>query len=551
MLSTNRGGGWVAVRGLLASFLTVAAMGSAAIANVTLPALFTDGMVLQRDLKVPIWGWADPGEKITITIPNQKLSAVADAEGRWKAVFEPLAAGGSMDLIVQGNNEIKVKDVQVGDVWICSGQSNMEWPVAETRDADLELPAANYPNIRLFTIGGVGRDKPQEKLEGKWEKCTSATAAQFSAVGYFFGRQLHQNVKVPIGLIDNAWGGSACEAWVRRDLLEANPTFKSVLDTSNAEVAEFEKLPGKNYDEKLAAYQKKATAAREAGKPDPPGTPWWANPITGQYRPANLYNARIAPLLPYGIRGVIWYQGESNVARAYAYDDLFPLMITSWREAWGQGDFPFLFVQLADFMQEQPEPSDSGWAELRATQTVTLDKVPHTGQAVIIDLGEANDIHPRNKQDVAKRLARLALAKAYKQKIAAESARYKSMYKQGDRILVRLNGVNGKLRTPDGKPVTGFAVAGSDRKWVWANAKIVSDTEVEVRSEKVRDPMAVRYAWADNPVCNLYDTAGLPVTPFRTDQWPGVSNPPKPATPTKPAEPAKKEEAKTATKKAA
>jgi sialate O-acetylesterase len=541
---TKRRGGWAATsRFVSASFLTLVWAVCIARANVTLPALFSDHMVLQRDMKVPIWGWADPGEKITITIPNQKLTAVADDKGRWRATFEPLAAGGLMDIMVQGKNQVLIRDVQVGDVWLCSGQSNMEWRLADVRDADLEVPAANYPNIRLFTIGGEGRDTPQEKLQGKWEKCTSQSAAEFSAVGYFFGRQLHQNLKVPIGLIDNSWGGSACEAWVPRDKLEANPLYQPMLAAYDEQIAEFNKLPGKDYAERLLAWQERSAAAQKAGEPDPPGTPWWGNPLTGQYRPANIYNARIAPLVPFAIRGVIWYQGESNVRRAYEYGELFPLMIATWREKWGQGDFPFLFVQLADFLAEQEQPGDSGWAELRAAQTATLDKVPNTGQAVIIDLGEANDIHPRNKLDVAKRLSRLALAKTYQQKIAAESPRYKSMYKQGDRILIRLQGVNGKLRSVDDKPLTGFAIAGADRKWVWANAKIVGDGEVEVRSDKVRDPLAVRYAWADNPVSNLYDSAGLPVTPFRTDQWPGVSNPPKKVEPPKEAEPAKKADA--------
>ena len=540
MSTKNRGSWTTATRAPLAFFLVMMGWVGPACADVTLPALFSDGMVLQRDMNVPIWGWADPGEKITITIPNQQLTAVADDKGRWRATFEPLAAGGMMDIVVKGNNEVKIKDVQIGDVWLCSGQSNMEWRLADSRDADLEMPAAVYPNIRLFTIGGEGKDTPQEKLQGNWEKCTPQTAAEFSAVGYFFGRQMHQNVKVPIGLIDNAWGGSACEAWVPREKLEANPLFQPMLAAYDEQIAEFNQLPGKNYAEKLPAWQKRATAAQQAGEPDPPGTPWWSNPITGQYRPANLYNARIAPLIPFAIRGVIWYQGESNVRRAYEYDELFPLMITTWREAWRQGEFPFLFVQLADFLPEQEQPDDSGWAELRAAQTATLDKTPNTGQAVIIDLGETNDIHPRNKQDVAKRLSRLALAKSYGQKIAADSARYKSMYKQGDRILIRFQGVNGKLRSLDDKPLTGFAIAGSDRKWVWANAKIVSDSEVEVRSDKVRDPFAVRYGWADNPVCNLYDTAHLPVTPFRTDQWPGASNPPKKAEPPKKADAPKK-----------
>jgi sialate O-acetylesterase len=284
-----------------------------------------------------------------------------------------------------------------------------------------------------------------------------------------------------------------------------------------------EKTARAEFDKKLAAWEQKAAVARQSGAPEPPGRPWWNSPLSGQLRPANLYHARLKPLMPFAIRGVIWYQGETNAGRAYQYREMFPLMIKTWRDDWGQGDFPFYWVQLADFMPEKNQPGDSAWAELREAQTMTLAKAPNTGQAVIIDLGEANDIHPKNKQDVGRRLARLALAKTFGQKIAGESPRYKSMYKQGDTILIHLGGVNGRLRTVDGKPVTGFAIAGSDRKWVWADALIVNDSEVEVRSDAVRDPLAVRYAWADNPVCNLIDSTGLPMTPFRTDQWPGVT----------------------------
>ena len=289
-------------------------------------------------------------------------------------------------------------------------------------------------------------------------------------------------------------------------------------------VAEYDAAKAKaDFEQRTADWERRAAASRQAGVPEPSGKPWWSDPVNGQLRPSNLYNGRLKPIMPFAIRGVIWYQGETNAGRAYQYREMFPLMIKNWRDDWGQGDFPFYWVQLADFLAEQDQPGDSGWAELRKAQTMTLEKSPNTGQAVIIDLGEANDIHPKNKQDVAKRLARIALAETYGQKIAFDSPRYQSMNKQGDTIVIRFNDVNGKLRTVDGKPVKGFAIAGSDRNWVWADAEIVGENEVEVQSDAVRGPFAVRYAWADNPVANLYDTSGLPVTPFRTDDWPGVT----------------------------
>ncbi len=333
-----------------------------------------------------------------------------------------------------------------------------------------------------------------------------------------------QNVKVPIGLIDNSWGGSACEAWVRRDLLEGNPLYQPMLDKWDKIAAEFdEKKARAEYEQRLAKWEQRAAAARRGGAPEPPGKPHFDNPLAGQFRPANLYHGRLKPIMPYAIRGVIWYQGETNAERANQYRELFPLMIKNWRDDWGQGDFPFYWVQLADFMPERNKPGDSAWAELREAQTMTLDRLPHTGQAVTIDLGDANDIHPKNKQAVGRRLARQALAKTFHHKIAHESPRYKSMYNNGRSILIRFRYVNGKLSTVDGKPVTGFAIASANREWTWADAKIVGDSEVEVHSDAVHDPFAVRYAWADNPVCNLVDSAGLPVTPFRTDTWPGVT----------------------------
>lgn len=468
---------------------------SSARADVRLPAIFSDHAVLQRDMPVSVWGWADAGEEVTVEIAGQTKNATADQDGNWRVTLDPLPTGEPLKMVVEGNNRLQRNDLLVGEVWLCSGQSNMEWPVSLTSNADLEIPAARHPRIRLVRVKGPGSQTPVKDFDGAWQVCSPETVAGFSAVGYFFGRELQRQLDVPVGLIDNSWGGSACEAWIRRDRLEGNPLYEALLARWKAMEAELEK------------------------KTDPKERA----PLTGNQRPANLYHARLKPILGYTIRGAIWYQGESNAGRAYQYRDMFPLMITSWREDWNQGDFPFYWAQLADFMPEKPQPGDSAWAELREAQTMTQDRLPNTGQAVIIDLGEASDIHPRNKLDVGRRLARWALARDYGRDIAHRSPRYESMSTDGQTIIVKFKDVGEGLRTIDAAEVQGFAIAGKDRKWVWAEAKITAPDQVVVSSEKVTEPVAVRYAWADNPVCNLYGKNGLPVTPFRTDDWPGVT----------------------------
>jgi sialate O-acetylesterase len=308
-------------------------------------------------------------------------------------------------------------------------------------------------------------------------------------------------------MINNAWGGSACEAWIRRDLLAADVKYKPLLDRwtqMEAQVAELSKKtdPDENEMKQLMNLR---------------------NAMSGNARPANIYNGVLKSHIGYGIRGAIWYQGESNAPRAYQYRDLFPLMIKNWRDEWGQGDFPFYWVQLADFYAEKPEPGDSAWAELREAQTMTMAKLPNTGEAVIIDIGEGKDIHPKNKVDVGRRLARWALARDYKIAIPYHSPQYKSMEKQGNKIILTFEHVAGGWRPFDVNEPRGFAIAGEDKKFVWATAKILPDGKIEVSSDKVEDPASVRYGWADNPVVNLYDQAGLPLTPFRTDDWPGVT----------------------------
>lgn len=494
------------------------------LADVRLPALFTDHMVLQQGQKNRVWGSADAGEDIVVTIAGQRHTAKANDKGKWQITLDTLPVGGPHTLSITGKNKLAVEDVLVGEVWICSGQSNMQWEVKQANDGDLEAKTAKYPRIRLISVPQVGTQEPQDDFKGKWEVCTPETAANFSAVGYFFGRQLHQTLDIPIGLIDDAWGGSACEAWVRRDLLEKDEKYQPLMARWEDQEKTFDLPKAKsNFEKQQADYPQAVAKAKAAGKAPPP-QPRFNNPLTGNARPGNIYNGVLKPTIGYGIRGVVWYQGESNAGRAYQYRDLFPLMIKSWRDEWNTGDFSFYWVQLADFLPEKSEPGDSTWAELREAQTMTMAKLPNTGEAVIIDLGEARDIHPRNKQDVAKRLARWALARDYGlSNIPYHSPQYKSMESEGNKVILSFDHVGGGLYTFDTANPVGFAIAGEDKKFVWADAKLIGNDKIEVSSDKVTSPAAVRYAWADNPVCNVYSKEGLPLTPFRTDDWKGVT----------------------------
>jgi sialate O-acetylesterase len=488
---------------------------SVARADVKVPAIFGSHMVLQRDQKDRVWGWSEPGEEVTVTINDQTKSARASADGSWQVTLDPMPAGGPFTISIKGKNTIALEDVLVGEVWICSGQSNMQWPVGATNDADLEIASARYPRIRLISVPQVSTQEPQKDFRGQWRLCGPDTVGNFSAVGYLFGRELHQILDVPIGLINDSWGGSACEAWIRRDLLAADEKYATLMKR-------WEQIE-KNSASAQAEWESAVKKAKAEGKQPPPP---WTSPreqLRGNARPGNIYNGVLKPTIGYGIKGVIWYQGESNAGRAYQYRDLFPLMIKSWRDEWGQGDFPFYWVQLADFLPEVSEPKDSEWAELREAQTMTMSRLPNTGQAVIIDLGEGKDIHPRNKQDVAMRLARWALAHDYGKSFPCQSPTFKAMEKNGNKITLAFDHVGGGLRTFDVADPRGFAIAGNDHKFVWAKARITAPSKIEVWSDQVSNPVAVRYAWANNPVCNVYSPAGLPLTPFRTDDWPGVT----------------------------
>ncbi|MCS1408399.1 MAG: hypothetical protein M2R45_01574 [Verrucomicrobia subdivision 3 bacterium] len=494
-------------------------------ADVKVPSLFGDHMVLQREQPNAIWGWADEDEVVTVNISSQRHTTRTKSNGRWKITLDPLPSGGPYTLEIKGKNTLNFENILVGEVWVCSGQSNMQWAVNSSNDPDLEKLAAHYPQIRHITLPRIGTQEPQYDFEGQWELCSPKSIGDFSAVGYYFGRQLHQTLQVPIGLIDNAWGGSSAEAWVRRDLLESDDRYQSLMKQwEETERTYNHAAATAQYQEALKKWGEATAEARAAGKKVNRARPRAPrNPLVNQHRPANLYNGVLKPIIGYGIRGVIWYQGESNASRAYQYRELFPLMIQNWRDEWKQGDFPFYWVQLADFRDEKSEPGDSDWAELREAQTLTLDRLPNTGQVVITDLGEAHDIHPKNKQDVAKRLARVALARDYGLDLVHQSPRYASMQREGNKIILEFAHVGGGLDTFDVRYPLGFTIAGDKRQFVHASAKILSPNQIEVWSDEVEEPIAVRYAWADNPICNVQNREGLPLTPFRTDDWPGLT----------------------------
>jgi sialate O-acetylesterase len=644
---------------------------SAAYADVRLPAIISDNMVLQQETKVRIWGNANPGEQVTVTFQNRSSRAIADKQGRWETLLSPLKAGGPFELTVKGNNLLTVKNVLVGEVWLCSGQSNMEWLLANTIGAAETIAQANYPEIRHFRVEHVTAASPQTDLQGHWVVTTPDDAGNFSAVAFFFGRELHQQLKVPVGLINSSWGGTPAEAWTSHEAMLSSPELKPILERYESSLNALPQAK-EAYAQALAAWEEKnlyidqgnkgealgyadptfkaadwshmdlpqqfetagllidgavwfrrvlelppswagkdlvlnlppiddqdityfngtkvGSIGREtpnsymvprkyvvpgplvhAGKNliavrvfdsageggfsrggamsigpagasetevvslrgpwdykvelalEPKHPDWGSRPeavgVSNQNNPSVLYNAMIAPLVPFAIRGAIWYQGESNAGRAYQYRTLFPIMIRDWRKAWGN-NFPFYFVQLANWHAHKAEPDESDWAELREAQTMTL-REPQTGMAVIIDIGDPDDIHPRNKLDVGRRLAAWALAGTYGRNVIPSGPLFDRYTIEGDKVRIHFKYATG-LKTSDGGPVKGFAIAGEDRRFVWADARIDGDTVV-VMSPKISKPVAVRYGWADNPVVNLYNQAGFPASPFRTDDWPGVT----------------------------
>jgi sialate O-acetylesterase len=495
-------------------------------AELKLPAIISDHMVLQQNLANPIWGWDTPGTQITVRFAGQNKTAQAGTDGKWTVKLDPIPANEKPQVLtIKGTETTEIQDVLVGEVWMCSGQSNMGFTLAGDWKGDLEAAASKLPNLRLIKVPQVGTQELQTNFKGEWRASTAESARNFSAVGFYFGRYLQMILGVPVGLIDNAWGGSAAEAWVRRESLEKDPRFATLMERTTRQEANLQSENTKaEYEKQIAKWKEEVEKAKAEQKPAPrqPGSPFaW---LTGNARPGNIFCGVVYPTLGYGMKGVIWYQGESNAGRAWEYAELFPFMIEQWRKEWQQGDFPFYWVQLADFMAEKPEPGESSWAELRESQTKTM-RLPNTGQAVIIDLGEGKDIHPRNKHDVAARLARWALVKDYGLNFPYRSPEFKGMEIKDHKALVTFDCFGSSLRPFDQDQVTGFAVCGEDKVWHWAKGSVQGKDKVELTCDQVASPIAVRYAWADNPVCNLFSNDGLPVTPFRTDDFEMTTRP--------------------------
>ena len=480
-------------------------------AEVKLPALISDHMLIQQGTPVRIWGKAAPGETVSVTFAaTQRYSVKADSNGKWQAFLTPVSAGGPFELVIAGSNRIIVKDILAGEVWVGSGQSNMEFPMARTLNADEEINNAKYPQIRLFTVKRVVADDPRDDVQGSWSACSPETVKNFSAVAYFFGREIHQTRHVPVGLIHSSWGGTPAESWTDMPFLESDLSLNSILTGWTKVLADY---PAKKeaWDARIAKFPEEEAAAKAAGKKAPvrPAAPQGpGHPNT----PAGLYNAMIAPLTPYAIRGAIWYQGEANTGetRSIQYRRLFETMIESWRHAWGEGSFPFYFVQLANFR------SNSWWPLVRESQTGTLE-LRNTGMALAIDVGNPTDIHPTNKQEVGHRLALAARGQTYGEHIEYSGPLFRQMAVNGAAAYLYFDHVGGGLQAKGGK-LTGFWIAGADQRFVPAEARIEGNT-VMVTALEVGQPAAVRYAWQDDPPVSLYNKEGLPASPFRTDDW--------------------------------
>ena len=474
-------------------------------AELQLAPMFTDNAVLQQGKATPVWGWADDGEIVTVKFRGQKVSTTT-RNGKWSLNLRNLKAGGPDTLTVSTpSRTFALTNVLVGEVWICSGQSNMEWPMRQSYQPEADMASATNTQIRFFLVPKKKSEVPTTRINSKWAVCSPETIKGRTAVGYYFGRDLQTARNVPIGLIETYWGGSPAEAWMSRESLEVNPRYQADILDANADA-------WKKYQDSMVKYESdKAVAASK-------GETFTNTPPRFGWKPSELYNGMIAPLVPYAFKGVIWYQGESNAGRAEQYRTLFPDMIRNWRRDWDNTDFPFLAVQLAPFMAVKDQPADSSWAELREAQWLATKTMPKVGLAVITDVGDPKDIHPRKKQPVGERLALAARGIAYGEKIEFSGPLYRAQTVRDGKIIIHFDHVGKGLEARDGA-LKGFAICGEDRKFVWAKAEIVGKT-VEVSSPEVAKPIAVRYGWADCPVVNLWNKDGLPATPFRTDDFP-------------------------------
>lgn len=619
-------------------------------AKITLPNLMSDNMLIQRDKPIEVRGWADKNEKISVIFNGQTQNTKADKSGKWQVAFKPMPFGGPYEMTIRGKeNTVVVKNILIGDLWVCSGQSNMELSVAHVKNSDEEIQNANYQNIRSFQVRRTLSATPKEDLIGEWTICSPETVGRYTAVGYFFARKLHEKTGIPIGIVNASWGGTNIEGWINEDAYNKLPArFIKEKEKDLADIVESNMINQSKYEYALnhdpgmeEEWFNPTTDISSWGTHDVPkvwsgelknvdGNVWfrydlnlkkedlgkkailhlgmidnnditWVNGIrigrtwgigvnrnyeikkgllregkntiviqvndygndggiygdangvylqlgnnkydmTGSWKykigvsnlqfnnyrtllhneyPSLLYNGMLSPIMQRSqIKGVIWYQGENNVSNADDYRTLFPQLINGWREQQGE-EFPFYWVQLANYMKKDEIPNESTWAKVREAQTLTLS-LPHTGQAVITDIGEENDIHPRNKQDVGLRLARIALNKDYEFKdIVCSSPTFQSMKMEGSNVIISFDNIaSGLIVKNKYGYIEGFAIAGADHKFYFAKAHLTGD-KVVVSCDKVKNPVAVRYSWANNPDVNLYNSAGLPATPFRTDNWDG------------------------------
>jgi sialate O-acetylesterase len=522
----------------------VAACCAACHAVVRVPAIIGEHMVLQAGDRTPIYGWADPGEAVTVSVGDAKATTTAGPDSKWQVIFAGLKPGAiPITVSIAGNNTLTYQDVLIGDVWLCSGQSNMALPLRRVLGRDVNTPQglgqANHPQIRLFKPPKDTVLEPQPDCKGSWVVCTPNEAREFSATGYFFGREIHLSEKIPVGLINACRGGSSGQMWTSLEGLQSDPALapylkqivaaRTVYPQRKADYHKWKEAAAR-WPETLKRWETESAKALAEGKPaptrpeQPPATlarpdgmdPWEDNVMA---LPTVLFNSMIAPLIPFGIKGAIWYQGEGNADEWELYRNLFPAMVRDWRKRWNRGDFPIHTVQLSSYRPPRAEPGESNWAAFREVQTQLLTIVPNSGMAVTIDIGNADDIHPLTKADVGRRLALVALAKTYGRQIEYAGPWYERMEIKDNKVVLHFTQVGCGLVAKGGEPLKRFAIAGTDQKFIWGDARIV-DRTVEVSSPQVPKPVAVRYAWDINPDgCNLYNTSGLPASPFRTDDW--------------------------------
>lgn len=512
---------------ILATIVSAFATGSTA--TISMPKIFGSHMVLQRGIPLPVWGTAEPGEKIIVIFAGQKVATTTGADGRWKVQLAPMEASSeNRTFSVRGSKllyPLQFKNVLVGEVWFCSGQSNMEWSVRKSNNAEKEIAGAEFPAIRLIRTPHKVSSTPSVDTDMAWQVCSPKSIVHFTGAGYFFAREIHGTLSVPIGIIQSTWGGTRIESWISSEALQGEPAAGPITTAWKAADNAYDPAWSKaEYLKRREKWKIKSARAKAEGRtlPRRPSRP--IRPLSQRNAPSNLFNSMVHPVIPFGIKGVLWYQGESNRKRAHQYETLFPLLIRDWRQQWGQGDFPFYYVQIANYSPwKKGTASSIEWVELQEAQRHTLS-TPNTGMVVANDIGNAKDIHPGNKQEIGRRLALWALHNEYGKSEATPSGPlFFNFRKEGDKIRVYFKYANGLKTRETSAPLTGFLIADKNQKWHHARALIDGETVI-LSNPAVPYPVAARYAWSSNPTnANLVNAAGLPASVFRTDNWPSLT----------------------------